>query len=79
MDNIAFDKASLVSSIADEAIEKNKKVQNTFVRILVEKGGILEDSDGTENVRQVIWDNVYCYPDDKKIDEFIEKIKNYGI
>ncbi len=78
MDNIAFNKATLVGSIDAQAKEEKKKIQNTFVHILVEKGGILATDEKTENVREVIFDTVYCYPDDKKTDEFINAIKGFG-
>lgn len=75
---ISFDKATLVTSIAEKATDEKKQIQNTFVRILVEKGGILEDGGTTSNVKEVIFDTVYCYPDDKKTDEFINAIKGFG-
>jgi len=78
VDAISFSKAALVADLTEHARARGGRAQNGFVRILVERGVILEDGVATSEARAVVLDIVYCDPDEKRINAFVEEIQQIG-
>lgn len=76
-----FNEAKSIPTLDTLVKDEKETIQNKMVRVLVEKGAILErtdDSGNYEQVKEVVFDQVFCFKDEEELNNFIKHVNEYG-